>query len=52
MLFVELMNRLLYFLTQPIDWYDKSEESNESFFLLLPSIFFLEKTALDLLAFC
>ena len=39
---IELMNRL-----QSIDWYDGLDES--IFFFL---VFFLEKTAFDLLAFC
>ena len=41
------MNRLPHFITQSIDWYD---ELDESIFHFL--VFFLEKTAFDLLAFC
>ena len=44
---IELMNQLLHFMTQSIDWYDRLDES--IFFFL---VFFPEKTAFDLLAFC
>ena len=40
------MNQLPQFITQSIDWFDGLDES--IFFL----VFFLEKTALDLPAFC
>ena len=43
---IQLMNRLLHFITQFIDWFDGLDES--IFFFL---VFFLEKTAFDLLAF-
>ena len=43
--FVELMNRLHYFIAQPIDWYNGLDESI-FFFLVL-----LENTAFDLV-FC
>ena len=44
---IELMNRIPHFITQSIDWYDGLDES--IFFFL---VFFIEKTAFQLLAFC
>ena len=44
---VELMNRLPHFIKQSIEWYDVDELDESIFFL----IFFLEKTAFDLLVF-
>ena len=44
---VELMNRLPHFITQSIEWYDVDGLDESIFFL----IFFLEKTAFDLLVF-
>ena len=41
------MNRIPHFITQSIDWYDGLDES--IFFFL---VFFIEKTAFQLLAFC
>ena len=46
-LLTDLMNRLPQFITQSIDWYDGLDQS--IFFFL---VFFLEKTELDLFAFC
>ena len=45
---VELMNQLLYFVAQSIDWYDVLSKSDESIFLSLQSIFFMKKTVFDL----
>ena len=44
---IELMSRITHFVTQSIDWYDGLDE-----FILFFLVFFLEKTAFDLLAFC
>ena len=44
---IELMNQLTDVITQSIDWYDGLDES-----ILFFLVFFLEKTAFDLLAFC
>ena len=41
------MNRLPHFITQSIEWYDVDGLDESIFFL----IFFLEKTAFDLLVF-
>ena len=43
---IELMNRILHFITHSIDWYDGLDE-----FIFFVLVFFLEKTAFDLLAF-
>ena len=43
---IELMNRILHFITHSIDWYDGLGE-----FIFFVLVFFLEKTAFDLLAF-
>ena len=37
------MNQLLYFVAQPIDWYDVLSKSDESIFLSLQSIFLWRK---------
>ena len=47
---VEFMNRLPHFKTHSIDRYDELTRVNESVFIFL--VFFLEKTAFDLLVFC
>ena len=44
---IELMNQIPYFMTQSIDLYDGLDE-----FIFFFLVFFLEKTAFDLLAFC
>ena len=44
---MELMNRIPHFITQCIDWYDGLDE-----FIFFFLVFFLEKTAFYLLAFC
>ena len=43
---IELMNRIFHFITHSIDWYDGLDE-----FIFFVLVFFLEKTAFDLLAF-
>ena len=44
---MELMNRIPHFIRQCIDWYDGLDD-----FILFFLVFFVEKTAFDLLAFC
>ena len=41
---IELMNRTPHFITQSIDWYDGLDD-----FIFFFLVFFLEKTAFDLL---
>ena len=47
--FVELMNRLPYFITQTIHRYDELASDEYIFFFL---VFLLEKTTFDLLLLC